>query len=539
MSPSPKKLLAIVVGVLLVGGPVLALKLWLDTLVEHHAQEEVNLSARRTVALIESRLAKAAATLDELLARGANECTPSNLEILRTAAFANSSVKEISVLAADGQTLCTDVGGPFEPRRVISSEPLSVGSDFLLEVVRVGDRRDDMVRLHRPGQGEARGLGALMPADQFVAQVSTQGGPVKAYASVVTRAGTVIGHRGTPPKAEGASDRVVSTLSSQRYGLTVTMSLPRALVSDSGGDLQTLGLIITLAIGVVLLGLFIAFRMLLAQRRRENPVAEMERALQAGEFVPYYQPVVDIRSGKIRGAEVLLRWKKPDGTVELPAAFIPLAETSGLIVDLTRMLMRHVSEEAGPIFGPRPHLRVGFNLTAQHFADEQIVRDVREIFGRSQVRLRQVILEVTERHPLDDLVETRRVIAALQGLGVRIAIDDVGTGHSGLSYMLKLGVDIIKIDKMFVDALGTDRNSNTIIEMLIDLAQNLRMEVIAEGVENFEQVVNLRELGIRAAQGHVFAPPLPGSAFRQLVEAIDPIKAPSEQDVMEPRRISR
>ncbi len=93
---------------------------------------------------------------------------------------------------------------------------------------------------------------------------------------------------------------------------------------------------------------------------------------------------------------------------------------------------------------------------------------------------------------------------------MRIAIDDVGTGHSGLSYMLKLGVDIIKIDKMFVDAIGTDRNSTTIVETLVDLAHNMRMDVVAEGVENFEQVMHLRELGIRSAQGYVFAPPLAG-----------------------------
>ena len=137
-------------------------------------------------------------------------------------------------------------------------------------------------------------------------------------------------------------------------------------------------------------------------------------------------------------------------------------------------------------------------------------------------------LEVTERQPIENLTETRRVIAALQGLGVKVAIDDVGTGHSGLSYMLKLGVDIIKIDKMFIDSLGTDRNSNTIIETLIDLAQNMRMDVIAEGVESFEQVLHLRDLGIRAAQGFVFSPPLPCSAFLQLVETIDPLKAAGE-----------
>ncbi len=135
------------------------------------------------------------------------------------------------------------------------------------------------------------------------------------------------------------------------------------------------------------------------------------------------------------------------------------------------------------------------------------------------------MLELTERDPIDNLTETRRVIAALQGIGVRIAIDDVGTGHSGLSYMLKLGVDIIKIDKMFVDAIGSDRNSKTIVETLIDLAHNMRMDVIAEGVETFEQVTHLRELGIRSAQGYVFAPPLPGSAFQQLIEAIDPLPA--------------
>ena len=138
---------------------------------------------------------------------------------------------------------------------------------------------------------------------------------------------------------------------------------------------------------------------------------------------------------------------------------------------------------------------------------------MRGIFEGSPVRLDQVVLEVTERQPLENLTETRRVVAALQGLGVSIAIDDVGTGHSGLSYMLKLGADLIKIDKIFIDAIGTDRNSTTIIETLIDLARNMRMDIVAEGVESFEQVVLLRDLGIQAAQGYVFAPPLPASSL--------------------------
>jgi EAL domain-containing protein (putative c-di-GMP-specific phosphodiesterase class I) len=174
-------------------------------------------------------------------------------------------------------------------------------------------------------------------------------------------------------------------------------------------------------------------------------------------------------------------------------------------------------------------LTLGFNVAAAHFSDETIVRDVQDIFAPSPIRLTQIVLELTERQPLENLTEVRRIIAALQGLGIVIAIDDVGTGHSGLSYMLKLGVDCIKIDKMFVDAIGTDSNSATIIETLIDLARNMRMDIVAEGVESFEQVVALRELGIRAAQGYVFAPPLPASSYLQLIEAIDPLAPAVEQ----------
>jgi sensor c-di-GMP phosphodiesterase-like protein len=254
-----------------------------------------------------------------------------------------------------------------------------------------------------------------------------------------------------------------------------------------------------------------------------DPISALKLALENGELVPYYQPIVDIRSGRLLGAEVLVRWRKPDGTLVFPGAFIPLAESSGLIREMTRDLMKRVCLEAGSALSHRPALKVSFNFAGKLFGDETIVKDVRGIFFDSPIKLSQVVLEVTERDRIENFAEARQIIEALQRLGVRIAIDDVGTGHSGLSYMLKLGVDIIKIDKMFVDAIGTDRNSTKIVETLVDLAHNMRMDVVAEGVENFEQVTHLRELGIRSAQGYVFAPPLPGKAFLQLVEAIDPL----------------
>jgi sensor c-di-GMP phosphodiesterase-like protein len=245
----------------------------------------------------------------------------------------------------------------------------------------------------------------------------------------------------------------------------------------------------------------------------------------ADEFVPYYQPIVDIQTGRLLGAEVLVRWRRPDGQYVEPRAFVPLMESTGLVLELTRSLMRRARAELGEAVGRRPAMTIAFNIAPQHFDDALILNDVGTIFDGSPIKLTQVVLELTERYEVENLTRTRRTIAALQGLGCKVAIDDVGTGHGGLSYILKLGVDIIKIDKIFVEPIGTGGRSSAIIETLIDLANNMRMDIIAEGVETFDQVTYLRERGIGAAQGYVFAPPLPGGSFLQLLEAMDPVAA--------------
>jgi sensor c-di-GMP phosphodiesterase-like protein len=337
-------------------------------------------------------------------------------------------------------------------------------------------------------------------------------------ATLASADGTVIGER-APDQAEDDDGPLLTTqLKSERFGFVVTASMPRTRAIASGADLVLIAALGT-GLGTALILTLLAFG---PWRPRDNPIAEIERAIRNDEFVPYYQPIVDLTTARIVSAEVLIRWRKPDGTLVPPVQFIPLAENSGLIIALTRALMRRVCTEAGAAIGARPNFRVGFNLSAHHFVDETIVEDVRTIFGASPIALNQVLLEVTERQPLDNLTMTRRVIAALQGLGASVGLDDVGTGHSGLSYMLKLGVDFIKIDKIFVDAIGTERYSTTIIETLVNLARDMHMEIIAEGVETFEQVQHLRERGIRKAQGYVFAPPLPRTSFIQLLRANAP-----------------
>ena len=530
VSPRRKLLAAIGIGVVLAGPPVAALNIWLNSAVERQGRAELDLAAQRHMALAEAYIARAVATLEDLAARGIDSCRVANVDALRQTTFATIPVKELSIVATDGRTLCTDVGNQPEQRKVITSEPLSADSRTMLELVRLGGQPEPWLRIRRPATGAGNGVAALIPARMFVAQGLPTGGPPGLHVRMVTAGGTVIAETGETAPGPNGGDNIATDISSSRYAIRATTSASPVGLAANQRDLHALGTIVTGLLAIIILTLSV----LLPRRRRENPIAEIERALKVGEFVAYYQPIVDIRSGQLRGAEVLIRWRKPDGTIVPPASFIPLAESSGLIIELTRALMRRVCQEAGAVLGARPHLKLGFNLTACHFANEEIVDDVRKIFNKSPLKLTQIVLEVTERQPIENLTETRRVVAALQGLGVKVAIDDVGTGHSGLSYMLKLGVDIIKIDKMFIDSLGTDRHSNTIIETLIDLAQNMRMDVIAEGVESFEQVLHLRDLGIRAAQGFVFSPPLPASAFLELVATIDPIKAVGDSADDEP-----
>jgi sensor c-di-GMP phosphodiesterase-like protein len=532
--PRRNNIIVIVAGVLLLGLPSAAFNYRLNGSVERQSQEEMNLGARRIIALAEGRISRAIGLLDELASRGVNSCDPEHLDSLRQATFATTPVKELSVIGPDGSTLCSDLSGSLEARVVISTEPVEQGSDIMLEVVRLGKRPGHIVRINRPGVGTQNGLAALIPTELLIPQVSTQGGPVGMNSQITTRNGATIGqYIVLAENPEERRDSLTVDLKSERYAINAMLWLPRSSLAARQAELRAFGAIVT---GVLALVIF-AFALFLPKRQRDNPIVAIERALKAGEFVPYYQPVVDIRTGQLRGAEVLVRWRKPDGSIVLPGVFIPLAETSGLILDLTRALMRQVRDEMGPTYATRLHLKLGFNLVARHFADEDIVHDVNEIFRNSPLRLSQIVLEMTERQPIENLTETRRIIAALQGLGVLVALDDVGTGHSGLSYMLKLGVDIIKIDKMFVDSIGIDRNSTAIVETLIDLADSMRMEIIAEGVENFEQVIHLRNLGIRSAQGYVFAPPLPSSSFLQLVEAIDPtVKGAGEGEIPTSRR---
>jgi sensor c-di-GMP phosphodiesterase-like protein len=515
---SRKKLLvAAAVGVLLAGAPVVAFDMWIEQVAEQHGAEDIAAAAGRTVAIIDGRLGDVVEGLDSLVAQGVANCNPADIEKLRRTLFTTSPAKEFSVIGPDGQTRCSDLGLSPSARKIVNVPRAATAGEVVTEVVRLADRPVDYLRVRR-FLASGGSLAALVPSDVLIPLAATRGGPFAAHARVFTADGALIGEGGRPLATDvPASDVVSATRRSDRFGIKVTVAALKESVEPT--ELRAIGRTVN---SVAALGL-LALALLLWFRRGGDPVNEIKRALVAHQLVPYFQPIIDITSGRLLGAEVLARWRRRDGTVLLPASFMPLVEQSGLMVEMTQSLMRRTSVEIGDAYAKRPHLKVAFNLTARQFASDAIVADLREIFDRSKISLSQVTLELTEREPIEDMEATRRVVAALQGLGCRVALDDVGTGHSGLSSILKLGIDAIKIDKFFIDSLRSDRNSATIVATMVELARNMRMEVVAEGVESFEQVADLRARGVRAAQGYVFAPPLPASGFLTLLESLDPL----------------
>jgi EAL domain-containing protein (putative c-di-GMP-specific phosphodiesterase class I) len=521
--PGQRLLIAIVAGVVLAGVPVLLLQVGVDYRIEQQGREEVESTARRGMALVETRIRRVVAELGALARSGVDGCGAVDRSALNITAFGITPIKEVAVLNPHGETLCTNHGLALGERQVLSRQEIAEAADVFIEAVAIGHRQERMVRVHAAGRDGGNGLAALIPTELLLPQMSTEGGSPRAHVTLVTDDGTLIGETGAGTASNADGDRVTARLRSQAYRLTMTSSMSRKGLAADQSDLRAAGILADVVVILLIILLFVFLR----RRQRDNPVAELRRALAANEFVPYYQPILDITNGRLEGAEVLLRWRKRDGSIIPPLSFIPLLESSGLIFDVTRALMRRVCEEAGPAIGRRPRCKISFNLTARHFAEPATVTELRDIFTGSPISLSQVVLEVTERQPLENLTAARSVIAGLQELGARVAIDDVGAGHGGLSYLLKLGVDMIKVDKLFVDAIGAERHSAAIISSLVELARSMRMDIVAEGVESFEQVTYLRDQGIRLAQGYVFAPPLPGGSFLKLLEATDPVVVPA------------
>ena len=248
--------------------------------------------------------------------------------------------------------------------------------------------------------------------------------------------------------------------------------------------------------------------------------ADLREAIAAGQFELHYQPIVDLRGGRLVGLEALVRWRHPERGLVAPADFIPAAEESGLIIPLGRFVLETACRqmrdwEAQGLAGERVSLCV--NVSTLQLQDPGFAAMLAAVLAESRFEARRLTLEITESALMDDIDASAATLLNLKTLGLRLAIDDFGTGYSSLSYLERLPIDVLKIDRSFIAALRRGHEVPVLVRSIVKLGQTLRMEVLAEGIEREEQLVRLRELGCRLGQGFYFSPPVPASGAADIL----------------------
>jgi diguanylate cyclase (GGDEF)-like protein/PAS domain S-box-containing protein len=238
---------------------------------------------------------------------------------------------------------------------------------------------------------------------------------------------------------------------------------------------------------------------------------DLRRAVEREEFFIQYQPIVDLDNFHLRGFEALVRWRHPERGFVSPIDFIPVAEETGLIVQIGEFVLRESCKQMQrwqKLFPSDPPLFISVNLSGRQFAQHDLINEVAYILNETKIDPHSLKLEITESVVMENIETATEMLRQLRALGVQLSIDDFGTGYSSLSYLHRFPIDTLKIDRSFVTAMSDNNENTEIVRTIVMLAQNLGMDVVAEGVETNEQLALLRKLGCENGQGYFFSKPV-------------------------------
>ncbi|WIM97426.1 bifunctional diguanylate cyclase/phosphodiesterase [Actinoplanes oblitus] len=262
------------------------------------------------------------------------------------------------------------------------------------------------------------------------------------------------------------------------------------------------------------------------EEQRRKAEGDIIRALDLGEFEVHYQPIVDLDGEHTVGVEALIRWQHPEKGLVPPGLFLELAEQLGLLPRLGGWVLEEACRQAVHWQRQFPGFEMNVNLSASQLSNPNLVAEVRAVLERTGLDPEHLVLELTESVALVDLVESARILSELKELGVRIALDDFGTGFSSLSHLSALPVDVVKIDRSFVQAMP-ESGGASVAEAVLHIARTFNLAPVAEGVEDAAQAEWLRELACSRAQGYHFAKPMPALGVTELLDK----QADSERDI--------
>jgi EAL domain-containing protein (putative c-di-GMP-specific phosphodiesterase class I) len=318
------------------------------------------------------------------------------------------------------------------------------------------------------------------------------------------------------------SDRQVisHTVEGVRLGTYMKFTLSATQQYVNGFSIP--GRFLSAALAVVIAAT-IAFALYLYLTRRTSVAFLIEEGLKRHEFLPYYQPIVDSRDGSVLGAEALVRWRTNRSELIPPGQFIPYAEENNLIGPITSQLVENILIDIRQFGWQNTDRFISINAVADQIADSSFCEKLIGRLAEQNIPAKNLSLEITERYQFSDLEQGRIALQCLVDAGIEIKLDDAGTGYGGFSYVQELPIETLKIDKMFIDTLrmGTERDDpkRHVLHAIIGFAKATKLDVIAEGVETEDQVARLRNAGVYAIQGYVYARPMPAEEFLQWMQA--------------------
>ncbi len=299
-------------------------------------------------------------------------------------------------------------------------------------------------------------------------------------------------------------------------GIRVSMGEAHSTADDDGQQIfQKAGMALSVAKRRVR-GQHVRFEEKLAEASRERMTLThaLKSAIQDKELELHYQPKIDLKSNRTIGAEALLRWRRRDGQLISPDIFIPLAERSGLIVEFGKWIIRQACEQLAD-WARQGHgdLHLAINVSAQQILADEVVQPIADAIAATGIEPCRLEVEITESMVIDDFAKVTNCMKQLQAMDICIALDDFGTGFSSLSYLQQLPIDVLKIDRSFVNGIGQPGHSEHIAEMIVALGNMLNLITVVEGIENKEQENTARRWGCPIGQGFLYAPAMPSAAF--------------------------
>lgn len=443
-------------------------------------------------------------------------CNTLSIELMRRVSYTSIYVKDLIVSDGINNIICS-ASGKQQTIRSRTAPQYLADSAYQVEPVQLDTGQIEALLVSR-NIGEDRKLSALVLSNALLSARKNSALLDGGHVMLSMADGTSVGRwpesaLSMPPSRRLEQYRIIEgELTDLPFRMTVLVA------NSSLGSLPVNHSMPVLIFGALMFGTAVFIGLCYLTKPETSPIGDVENAIRDGQLVASYQPIIDIRTGHFIGCEALVRIRRPDGTLVQPKTFIEEAEDSGLAVEMTVLLMQRIRHDLEAFYSRYPFLKVSINLFSDHLNRPETIAEIETVFAPSKFRFQQLTFELTERLPMESSHKAKTIISDLQALGCQVALDDVGTGHNGLKYLMELGVDIIKIDKLFIDGVSDSGFSKTIIEALIKLASDMKILVVAEGIESVEQVAKLKDLGVDMAQGYFYSRPLGPEAYIAFME---------------------